>query len=280
MNWNEVSSYKQALKDLLLTKKEHFGVQKYSFQKLAEACHVQKTYLSKVLNHPDTHLSPDQLYLALEFLDVPAQPAKLIQLLYELERTSLERRKTQLRLEIKKARARFKQTDQHLDVKKTQPGSEFLTQYYLDPDLQILHMLLTLDHFAADPKRACPVLNISTERLNTLLQQLEKAGLILLSHSNQVQVFQNKLHLPAHSPLIPSYRTLLRLKGLERLKNLSRDEGYSFSVLFSSPAGSLDKIRERFFQFVQVLEKESHSEKNSSQKEVLQLHFDLFPWHS
>ena len=58
--------YRKLLKEALLYKKSKFG-QEFSFQAMSIACRLQKTYLSKVLNHHG-NLDEDQVYLACQFL--------------------------------------------------------------------------------------------------------------------------------------------------------------------------------------------------------------------
>lgn len=68
--------YKILLKNSLETKKSSLG-RAFTYESMAKACRIQKTYLSRVLNR-DGDLSRDQLYRACEFLGFSAAEKEFV----------------------------------------------------------------------------------------------------------------------------------------------------------------------------------------------------------
>src|SRR5690349_11834242 len=92
----ESKSYKTYLRDALLQKKQAVSASRYTYDRMARACGIQKTYLSRVLNSDGSHLSDDQLYLACRFLGVGIEEREFLLLLRDCERSSVPERKAEL----------------------------------------------------------------------------------------------------------------------------------------------------------------------------------------
>jgi hypothetical protein len=88
-------------------------------------------------------------------------------------------------------------------------------------------------------------------------------------------VGKRALHLSQDSPLLPIYRTMLRLKAADRLRQLPTEAYYSFSVLFSADPATQREIQASFLKFLATMEKKV---KGCQPSEVYQLTFDLLPW--
>ena len=137
------ASYKEILRDGILRPDRmpnkqnliHAKGSKLTFQKMAEFCGVQKTYLSKVINH-DAHLSTDQLYLALMYLGLEEDAREYSFLLYELERTQVNERRELFRKKIREIRNEKLKTEAHIDLKADVVSDEKLAPYFLDPLFQ------------------------------------------------------------------------------------------------------------------------------------------------
>ncbi len=87
--------YRRTLKQLADLRKELAGSDLGSYQRLATACGVQKSYLSKVFGE-NAHLNEDQLYCALEFLNIAGTLNQVISLQHGIERSGSRVRREHL----------------------------------------------------------------------------------------------------------------------------------------------------------------------------------------
>lgn len=272
MHLFEYESYKAALKDAVLEKKAHLGLH-YTFQKMAVACRIEKTYLSRVLNDT-SHLSLEQLYLACAYLGFNADQQHYMQILLQLERASESPYKTNLKSELERVRIRLATTEQHIKSTSLSPDSPEMIEYFLLPEAQIVHMFLTIPRFAEDLRLISESLRISMERLLELMRKLEALGFIQL-RDGLYRVVKNDMHFSSESRYFEAYRLASRMRSLQRQQQLSREEGYSFSVSFSSTPEVQARIRG---EFMKLLSKIESWVKEGGEEEVYQMNFDLFPW--
>ena len=91
----EFKDYKKLLREALLARKAISP--RYTFQKMAEACGVQKTYLSRALGDSKVHLGADALHAAGQFLEFSPDQLEFLILLAEEERSLHPPRKRELR---------------------------------------------------------------------------------------------------------------------------------------------------------------------------------------
>ena len=110
-----------------------------TFQAFADAIRIQKSYLSKVLKG-SADFSPDQLFLACDFLALDREQRRYVSLLLELERSGLEVCRQKLQEEIDLLRKKFFDTREHLQKKTVDVTAAGLQAYYLDPLNQIVHI--------------------------------------------------------------------------------------------------------------------------------------------
>ena len=275
MSLYALTSYKDAIKDTVGMKRSA-GL---SFQALAEHCRVQKTYLSKVLNR-EGHLSEDQLYLALAFLGFNAEEQEFILLLHSLERSQLPVRRRELESKVDAIRVIKLKTESNLKLESTKTQSHDLTEYYLDPVFQVVHMCLTLKRFQSEPLTIAPVIGLKAKLLIKYLRGLEKMNLVKLTEAGggtiaRAQILQDNLHLPEDSVLHPAYAARMRLKGMEKMDQLTNDEAYRFSVIFSTNPRVRQKIHASFLEWLKSVQK---SVQGSREEDVYQINFDLFNW--
>lgn len=275
-------SYKEVLKNAVLHGGPKDDGSRLTFQAMAEHCRVQKTYLSKVLNH-DGHLSEDQLYLALDYLEFDDEAREFTLLLMAWEKSIVPARKASLERQIKSLRGMKLKTESNLSVETSHTQAADLTPYYLDPLMQIIHMYLTIRRFALNPDKIADSLRISLPALNRRLKNLESMGIIRLHFSSErrgrierVEVLRDNLHLPQDSVLHASYATRLRLKAMERMENAEHpDDAFRFSVIFSASPKTRERIHASFLDWLKGIQKIVQSDR---EEEVYQINFDLLNW--
>lgn len=266
------TDYKAILKDSLLEKKAVLGSH-YTFQRMATACRIEKAYLSRTLNG-DAHLNADQLHLACRFLGFSSEEEDYLHLLLRQTRAAVPSYRKKLEKEIRSLQKRVNLTESHIKAEPHAKDSVEMMEYFLDPNVQLVHMFLTVKRFAEDPKLIAPILQITMDRVLELVAKLERLEFIQLRGSSY-QVLRNNLHLSSESHHFRLYRQLTRLKSMERLQNLSNDQAYSFSVSFSATTKVRKQLQDEFMKF---LSKAEASVKQSDGEDVFQMNFDLFPW--
>lgn len=269
----EQLTYKDILKRALLEKKSRHGAKGFTFQKMAEHCRVQKTYLSKVLSR-DGHLTSDQLFLACEYLGLNKEETEFTALLYEHERSQIERRKEGLANQIRTTRRAHHKTESHIKGESITVTSEAMAIYHLDPYLPIVHIFLTVDKFGKNPNEIANALDISKQKLADLIKKLEGLRIIQFKDGRYRSIVDN-IHLKPDSPIFPAYRNLMRLKSLQQIEKLGTDQSYNFSVVFSTTPDVKDKIQK---EFLELLSKSQKWIGNANETAVYQMNFDLFNW--
>ncbi|MGK5087710.1 hypothetical protein WDW86_09145 [Bdellovibrionota bacterium FG-2] len=282
----EYSNYKTALRDLVLARKQTDS--RITFERLASACQMQKTYLSRALNKDDVHFSSDQLYLASEYLNLSAVEREFLELLHRLARTNVPKLKLQLEKRIRNIQQSHLKTESYVAVEKALPtqGESFLTEYYLDLNLQLVHIFLTIDSFAKNPDAIRKELHLTQQQFNKAIQKLIAGGMIAQAivqaivqegheQVRRYKVLKSVLHLPADSPINRPYQALMRLHSTARLRLVPENDGYSYSVFFSTDANTKATIQRSFMEWLESVRKKVQASEPTG---IYQLAFDLVPW--
>lgn len=269
----EEKSYKDALRSSLLLRKQNFG-KTFNFQNMANACRVQKTYLSRVFNG-DAHLNDDQLYLACEYLGFNEDETNYVSLLHQFERSVVVKKKDRLKKQILRIRANKLATENHLRAKPTQAESELMARYYLDPNLQLVHMFLGIARYRKQPDLIRDQLKISEEDFQSTLSTLQQMDLVSLENGSY-QVKNEHLHLSQQSPIFSAYRKLLRLKAMERIDQLTSSDSYTFSVFFTASEDTKTMLQKKMLALLEQAEQEVR--EISEPEHVYQMNFDLLRW--
>jgi hypothetical protein len=270
------SSYKEVLR-LSINEGRKRGLRK-TFQAMANHCRIQKTYLSKVINH-DAHLNADQLYLAMDYVGLNEEAQEFVLLLAELEKTQIPQRRAILEIQVKHRQDDKLKTEAHLDVRPESMPIEQMAEYFLDPLMQVIHMHLTIKKFALSPAKIAESLPIDIHALNRRLMALEQMGIIAFrgnrDPATRVDLLRDNLHLPQNSFLQNSYASRMRLKAVERMEGLAEDQAYRFSVVFSASSKTKKQIHASFLNW---LKETQAAVKSSREESVYQMNFDLFSW--
>ncbi|MGZ3772753.1 MAG: TIGR02147 family protein [Pseudobdellovibrionaceae bacterium] len=264
-------SYKDCLFKILLEKKK--SRPQYTFEALAKACGIQKTYLSRVLKHKG-NLTEDQLYSACVYLKFSKMEIKYVLTLWRWENSSHPDRREYYIKKIEDLRSQSLKTENKIKVNTVSSAKESLAEYYSDPFFPLIHMFLTLERFQKNPEALKEYLAIPKSKIHLYLDRLNDMNLIEFKDKKWT-VIQDTIHLPRTSHLIKTYRALMRLKALEKMDRSSEEDFYSFSVVFSSNAEVQKEIQNRFLSFLSDVQKIVKEEKES---DVYQMNFDLLKW--
>jgi hypothetical protein len=268
----QFSSYKKALRARLEQLKEQNRL--YSFQKMAQHCRIQKTYLSRVLNREDTHLTSDQLYLAMDFLIISGEERFYVEHLYEYERSQIPQRQEALLQQLKALREKHLKTESHISAPPTEVSQREWSAYYLNPDVQLTHMFLIIPKYAKNPKLIQKALNLDDVGFTKIINTLLRLQIISINNDGY-KVVRDKLHLSADSPISVPYKQLMRMRSAEHLRVVKGKTAYNFSVIFTASPKERRVVQEEFLKFLKRVEK---LVDRATSEEVYQMNFDLFGW--
>lgn len=267
----EMESYKAALQ-YYLDQKIKDG-RKINLSKLAAHCRIQRTYLSKVLNH-DVNLNSDQLHLACQYLGMNDTEINYTFSLFEAERTVLLDRKEHFQNQAQKIRAKMISTEHHLLAKSAQESNASELAFYMDPIAQIILLMMTIPNFAKDETLIAKSLKLTRDQLNTKIDLLLKAN-YLIKKGNTWKVLKEHVHLPRSSDLFSTYAVMQRLALVEKIKQGLNQNDYSFSVLFSADKKTRIQVQEKLFSFLKEVE---IIVREAPAKDVYQLNLDFVSW--
>lgn len=264
-------NYKDILKKTFEERKS--ALNDVSYQEMAQHCRVQKTYLSKVLNH-DGNLNADQVFLACQYLNLNDEETQFVALTHQIQNCQIDQRKRALLKEVEKIQAQKLKTESHIRTQEVFTREQSLDDYYTDPLFVIIHMALTLETYQKDPLKLAAAISIGQDVLKTYLRKLEQMGVIEFKNS-RYRIAKDNLHLSSDSPLYKAYRTMMRLKALEQMDRSEKDAFYSFSVVFSTSPKIRKLIQKKFLDLISEIQKEMAKEPET---DVYQMNFDLVGW--
>jgi len=249
-----------------------------TYQSLADNIRIQKSYLSRVMNG-GADFNSDQLYMACKSLDLSKEQTEYLSLLLEYERSIYPERRDELREEIEKIRDEKRDSKYGLkkveEMKAIEFDSSIFSDYYMDSNIVLTHMMLLVDRMRKDLDEIRTVLNINENQFSDVLTKLEKMGLIE-NRDGKIEVIKRRLHLPKGSKLEFPHLILMKQRSSQHLLNLEKSERTSFVATFTSNPKAFKKIQERFNDFLKDVQTLSSEGKATG---CYQFNFDLFPWN-
>ncbi|TNE98781.1 MAG: DUF4423 domain-containing protein [Deltaproteobacteria bacterium] len=249
-----------------------------TYAAMADNIRVQKPYVSKVLSGL-ADFNNDQLYMACQYLDFKPDEIQYMLKLLDYEKCWYPERKKLLEEEISEIRRKKRDTGKVIEKSvKKMDGAEFdrssFADYYLNPDIQLIHMYLCIEKYRKNPEVIKDILDISSSRFETAILKLEGMGLLEIV-DNKIKILVNSLHLPKDSSLLTPHQVLMKQKSLTHINNLAPEEKKVFSVTFSSNEKAKAKIEEAFNEFIGKVRTIS---MEGAPEDCYQLNFELFPW--
>lgn len=245
----------------------------WTLSKIAEKISVQAPYLSNVIKEK-SHLNADQVYRLAEVFNLNNYEQSYFLLLLEWDRSQLQTRKQSLKDQIDSIRKKELQTENYIKSPKIQKMTPELSEFFLNPQLQVIYFLTGIDKYCNDSEKMAKTLKVDTPKVNELLDKLLELGFIN-KESGRITRSKKSYHLPKDSPLREPHQKLMTYAGIQHKQLLPDHLKYQFSVLFTSDPETHEKIRQEFLNFISKMEEWV---KESPAEEVYQLHIDLFPW--
>ncbi len=265
------SDYRHALKGLV--KAQQLTNKSLTYQSLAEATRIPKSYLSKVLSET-ANLNADQAYSLGKELHLDNNELKYFLLLLERDRSSLKARQEELQVEIEAIQQKHLQTQNYLSHANPTEHCVDLAPYYHTPWAQIVHIGLTVPRFATNPELLRITLKMESHEFLRTLRVLESIKLIIPG-ANGYETKMPRTHLTPDSPHYHPWKLQQDALVSAAFLNKQDQRHYGFNVTFSCTEKLRTEIRRKFLEFIKSVEEQSVL---APAEQVLQLRFDLFSW--
>jgi len=267
----DFDDYKVALRQLLEMRRAQYGG-RFTFEKMAQACGIQKTYLSRVLNGK-SHLNADQLFTCCRFLKLKDLEVEFLMLVRDRQTCENYHRKTTLEHKIARIISYRLKSESVLDTKDAL-SLNVAAEYYLNFNLHLVHLFLTVPRFTSDLDQICFALGISQDELNDYISKLLAWGLVR-EVRGKIIAGEVSRHLSEESPVFNTFAILQRIKTIERMSKGKTKEDYYFSALISADPEFQIGLRKKILSLLEDAQKDAGRSKT---EDVFQLNIDLFKW--
>lgn len=265
-------NYKEFIRSRVKSYKKERG--EMTLKKLASLVPMQYTFLSKVLNEEEAHLSPGHLYAISTILELSPVEKDYVFLLRDYEAAT--------HLDLKRHLA--SKVDRFYKEKiiqaKFEGGISALStevNYLLEPLAILTHLYLMAEPYREDPKRIARELSITFDQVKQIIQELAALGFVELDEEGfkVLRVIEKRIHYSPTHPLIKQHQKMMRIFCASEIEKIPAHRKKSFLLSFASDEETYRKIEEKLAKFisdVNALVQESKTEK------FYQVNLDLFPW--
>lgn len=268
----ECSTYREVLRFGLLRQRQRHGL-RFTFERMAEACRVQKSYLSRSLSGK-AQLNADQVFLACQYLGFDKDEKNYTLTLEAYERSTIPERQDELMSEAMQIKQSHQTTEANLPPSVRTEIPENWMSLYFTPYAELVHMALTIPKYRKNPKALEALFPISSKALQDIIETLERIGLIL-NTAEGMTVSAMDTHLKKDSSFFRTQSFIRHMHALEAQSQQRDPNGYQFSALFTADEETRQAIQKILLDGV---EKAHAYVQRADDKEVYQLNIGLFSW--
>lgn len=146
--------------------------------------------------------------------------------------------------------------------------------YLLNPYCMLVHAALFIEMFEKNPRRLMTPLGLSEAKLKELLLILEKNDFLELG-KDPFQIKDVKTRYPHYGPdhpLMRLHQQVVKTHLIQRLAATDEADKESFFVTFTGDDETFRKVKKRFREFLQDVQKLSF---DGDHRHVFQLSFDF-----
>lgn len=218
-----------------------------SLKRVCDHIRIQPPFLSKVLRH-NAHLTDDQLFQVSQLFNLTIEEEEFLYLLWREARAGSDVLRRSLLAKIKAHRESKLKLQERLDASKTvlaNANHASLQQYFLNPYMQLIHMALLIPRYAKNPALLKEILGLGDPSFADILQSLGQLKIIEISHSGQVSLLKEFVHLDDRRESLMSnlnhqnWRVLIMQK-----RSTQTHVNYQFSGALCGSHETLMSIRE------------------------------------
>lgn len=237
--------------------------------KIAEAAGCELSYLSKCLTQ-ETHITPDQGYRIVRFLNLDPMESDYFLGLVDLERSGDSSHqsfiKSKLR-EIKKAKEDLRSQTQL----PTLHGESGQMLYHSNWAFSAVHMATSIRKLR-DPSMLSEKLSLSSTAVERILQALEALEYIKKVGSRSYEYQSGSLHVPKDSPYVVLHHQNWRTKATEDSQNPS-STGVHYTNVQTMSREDYEKLKTLLLKQIKRIEEIAGP---STPEELVNINIDIF----
>lgn len=196
--------------------------------RLSAALKCRPAYISHVLN-AHAHLSPDQAFLASDFLRHDEEETQFFMNLVHIGRASSPKFQAHLREENR--RLLDEKNDLQKKIKSERvTDAELVKLYYQNWQTSAIHMAVNIKRLRY-PKQLAQALSLPIESVEEVLKFLVRAGLVKVGKNGDYLPAQNQIHIPPNSAWIAQHHLNWRLRCVAELPASPKSNLHYSSVI-------------------------------------------------
>ena len=244
-----------------------------SFQALAESTRINKTSLSKVMNH-HVDLSEEQSFALGYELDLNEQELDYFCLMVRYARSGDSNHRNYLLKQMEQTQAIKLQGKSYFRSSLKVSRDQKLIPYFVDPYYQLVHMGLGIEQCSTQPELLYSQLGLSNHKGDMILKFLLHNNLIY-KQNNTYFLTNNNMHLDKDSPYYESYRQNMLAQASGQMQRCMRQEVMATSAVFTCSQASFQMIQDKLYQLMLEVQKLCLQDQA---EQLLQLNLNLLPW--
>lgn len=238
------------------------------YRRMANFLAINSVNVSQIFKG-ERHLSVEQACELSEFLGLSELESQYFVALVEWERAGSARLKNVKKKLLNEIHEKSQNLKHRLKQDK-QLTEETKAVFYSNWYYSGIRLLSSIKGFNSEDRIAA-YFNLPLSTVNRVLEFLVQTGLCKVENG-QYQMGPKSTHLEASSPLVTRHHMNWRVKGMEKMGNLSQDE-----LFLSLPASLSEKaMREIRSELVKTVEHITGLIDNSKEEQLVCLNIDLF----
>lgn len=267
------TDYKEALRQRLAALKQ--TKPHLTLKKISTLLPVQYTFLSKVLNSPDSNLSEDHLHKFALILELLPDEIDFLILLRSQLVSADEDRKNYLQKKIESIRK--EKIVSANSVHRSSDNLRIEMSYLFNPLCALTYVALFIPDIKKDPRRLISLLGINLDKLKEIFLILEQYQLITVGDSplEVKKLNEQRFHYSPDHPLMRLHQQIVKSYLMQKMPFVSEANKDSFFVTFSADQESFQKIKIKFRDFLKEVQNITMKSKD---KNLYQMSFDLMQW--
>jgi uncharacterized protein (TIGR02147 family) len=238
------------------------------YRKMANFLAVNSVNVSQIFKG-ERHLTVEQACELVEFFGLSEIEGQYFIGLVEKDRAGTQKLKSTIQKRLNEISEKSQDLKQLLKQDK-QLTEETKAIFYSNWYYSGVRLLSSVKGFNS-PDTIATYFNLPLSTVNRVLEFLLQTGLCKLE-DGKYKMGPRSTHLEASSPLVTRHHMNWRVKGMERMGNISSDE-----LFLSLPASLSEKaLKEIRAELVRTIERITESIDNSSEDQLACLNIDLF----
>lgn len=266
-------SYKELLKKRIADARRSNS--KTNLRALADFIPIQYTFLSKILNDEQSHLSEDALYRAGLFLKLDEDELETWLLLRSFSISKDRKRRDELyrRIEV---RMRSKVGSATVVTAVAGPTLDEI-QYMLTPLASVLNVGIQASRHRKDPRRLASEIGLSFEQFKAYMRLLERNGFVELERNEWTirKVTPRKAHFGRGHPVMRAHQMLMKMAALQKMAGLEDQKKVCLVANFTMDDQGFEEIRG---EYDKLLRKAQEISGRCQHTGVYHLSLDLLRW--